>query len=80
MDVLEAMEVLRESILSGVRKLLEPLEGRKYGNFYISDDDELMYLDVDYGYGTLGYRNKSIYLDDLSLSELIKITDELWWN
>lgn len=80
MDVLEAMEVLRESILSGVRKLLEPLEGRRYGNFYISDDDELMYLDVDYGYGTLGYQNKSIYLEDLSLSELIKITDELWWN
>jgi hypothetical protein len=37
-----------------------------------------MYLDVDYGYGTLGYRSKSIYLEDLSLSELIKITDELW--
>lgn len=86
MDVIwEAKENLRNLILDKVREFLEKQEEKYFDGFFIDSDDNLVWLDDCYNPECDNPRELSessivptIYLDMLTLSELIAVTDLLF--
>ena len=86
MDVIwEAKENLRNLILDKVREFLEKQEEKYFDGFFIDSDDNLVWLDNVYNPECENPRELSessfvptVYLDMLTLSELIAVTDLLF--
>lgn len=84
MDVNEAKELLRKTILEEAKTKLKKNNGH-LGKFRLSDDsNEVLYWTLfssDYSILYITTEDRSPYLISLSylpLNELIQITDELW--